>query len=149
MRGRVISNAKSIELAEQGKAAYKDGATPARAKTIEELFDESKKAIQSLGDRIGQDVSGGNEAILTALDAVLESMRLYHEALIVSIDGIPRQESVDLSPLEAMNGRMDAIISTLARLAEPKEWDFKIERDWRGALESVKAVEKGATESVR
>jgi len=140
MRKR-ITNARAVELAKEGKAAYKDGSKPKALVTVEDSFNEAKNAIQSLSKQVNKDVSTGNEAILSACDVIIESMNLYHEAVVATLNNLPVPESFDMSAIDKINDRLITILQELVAEKPKKVWQFDVEKDWQGKIETVTATE--------
>jgi len=120
---RRITNAKAVELAEKGLASYEDGSKP---KILASEEDAIKQPIQDLIEKIGLDIVDSNAEILMACKAITENMNQQNE--------LP--EPFDTKKLDLIN---DKVITILQIISKPKEWDFEIERDIMGDIESVNA----------
>lgn len=140
MRKR-ITNAQATKLAEEGKAIYQDGSKPTLLTSVEDSFKEAKGAIQSLSEKVSADVSCGNEAILSACDVIIESMNLYHEAVMMTLGNMPVPESFDMTSIDKINDRLITILQEVVKDSEPKVWQFDVEKDWQGKIETVTAKE--------
>ena len=134
---RRITNKQVVELGK--KAAYKDGSQPTA--TVQDSFNEAKSAIQSLSKQVNKDVSTGNEAILSACDVIIESMNLYHEAVVATLSNLPVPESFDMSAIDKINDRLITILQELVIEKPAKVWQFDVEKDWQGKIETVTATE--------
>ena len=140
MRKR-ITNKQAVELANKGLATYQDGSKPKALVSVEDSFNEAKQAIQSLSKQVNKDVSTGNEAILSACDVIIESMNLYHEAVVATLGNLPVSESFDMSAIDKINDRLITILQELAIEKPAKVWQFDVEKDWQGKIETVTATE--------
>ena len=140
MRKR-ITNKQAVELANKGLATYQDGSKPKALVSVEDSLIEAKSAIQSLSKQANKDVSTGNEAILSACDVIIESMNLYHDAVVTTINNIPSPESFDMSAIDKINDRLITILQELVVEKPAKVWQFDVEKDWQGDIEKVIATE--------
>ena len=140
MRKR-ITNKQAVELANKGQATYNDGSKPKALVSVEDSFIEAKSAIQSLSKQVNKDVSSGNEAILSACDVIIESMNLYHEAVVATLGNLPVPESFDMSAIDKINDRLITILQELVVEKPKKVWQFDVEKDWQGKIETVTATE--------
>jgi len=140
MRKR-ITNAQAVDLANSGKATYEDGSKPKALVTVEDSFNEAKSAIQSLSKQVNKDVSTGNEAILSACDVIIESMNLYHEAVVATLNNLPVPESFDMGAIDKINDRLITILQELVAEKPKKVWQFDVEKDWQGKTVTVTATE--------
>jgi len=136
---RRITNQQAVELG--SKATYKDGDKPKSLVTVEDSFKEAKNAIQNLTEQVNKDVSTGNEAILSACDVIIESMNLYHDAVITTLGNLPVPESFDMSAIDKINDRLITILQELLVEKPKKVWQFDVEKDWQGKIETVTATE--------
>jgi len=141
MRKR-ISNKEAVDLAKKKTGRYVEGGTPEPILSAQESFKEAKAAIQNLANQVGKDVTTGDEAILSACDVIIESMNLYHEAVMITLSDLPQPKPVDLSQLDVIEGRLVTILQELMTPAPPKEWDFDIIREpYSDDMVRVKATE--------
>jgi hypothetical protein len=131
---RRITNAKAVELGD--KASYKDGSKPKTLIKAEDSLKEVKNAIQKLTEQIGVDITSSNADTLRACDTIVESMDLYHKAIILSVQSV--SDSIDTQKLNIISGR---IVTIMQMLSKPKEWNFEIERDMMGEMTNVNAKE--------
>lgn len=140
MRKR-ISNKEAAELADKGKAAYKKGGKPKAIKTVEDSFNEAQKSIEALVSQLGGDISDGNKTILNACSTILESMNLYHEAVLVSLADLPKPEKQDNRKMKHLDDRILAILRAVTEEKPAKEWEFNVVRDWKGSPDTITAKE--------
>lgn len=139
---RRITNEQAVELAKKKAGRYREGGTPEPILSAQESFKEAKAAIQNLASQVSNNVATGDEAILNACDVIIESMNLYHEAVMITLAGLPQPESIDMSQIDQINDRLITILTELMTPKPPKEWDFKVEyEDYSDKMVGVKATE--------
>lgn len=139
---RIITNEKVVALAEAGKAVYQDGGKPKPIETCGDSFVAMKQAMTDLMGRLeksDQCLEDGNTSILATCDIIIESMTLYHEAIMTAV---ARNPQADSGKLDEINANLLALLKHEEEDKDkPKEWSFVVERDMMGEITSVNAKE--------
>ena len=135
-----INNEDLVKLGK--KAKYKKtGKQPEILKPVEDSFKQIEEAIQSLTSKLGDDVSSGNKAIIKSCETIIDSMKLYHDAVILTLENLPKPEKADMSKVESMHNMMTAVLTEVMKERPAREWDFDIQYDWKGDFDKIIAKE--------
>lgn len=138
-----VNNKEVVELAKKGKAKYEDGSTPEAIESVQDTYKKVQSTIQDMTNKLSKEVDGGNTAILGACDMIIESMKLYHEAVVTTLANQPAPEKpvqLDTKKLDSINDRILSVL-TLLHERPPKEWDFDVKYDWKGKFDRIVAKE--------
>jgi len=138
-----IKNKELVELAKKGKAKYSDGSVPKAIETVQDTYRKVQATMQDMSAKLSKEVDGGNAAVLSACDVIIESMKLYHEAVVTTLANQPapaKPVQLDTKKLDSINDRLLAVLTAVTD-RPPKEWDFDVKYDWKGKFERIVAKE--------
>lgn len=138
---RVIKNKKAVALATKGNATYKNGKKPEIIKTDTDILEGMINALALVTKQINElPVPDSNAEVIESCQAIMENLNTYQVAMERNINGININPVVDMSMLNEINTRLEAIIQ-ISMQRENREWVFHVERDEQYRIQKVIAKE--------
>ncbi len=120
-------------------AVYQSGEKPEIIQTCDNSFDEIKRMISLIVQKISQlPAPESNNEIIDSCNQMIENISSYHDSIVSSIGGLDLKPVVDMSMLGSINQKLEQIIQ-LVMTKENSDWSFEVERDMTDKIIRVKA----------